>query len=145
MIAVLLLFLVPLTNAISNPHHCVEVLPNPISSTNNVLNTTQRIFNGGIAAPGTANYLVSFHNTPSGMAFCTGSLISERWVLTAAHCQINTRHYVRLGGARPMEGELRAISKVVIHEDFAKQLIAVREILDDDIAIVQQPNQHLPA
>ncbi|NXT46051.1 CTRL protease, partial [Pluvianellus socialis] len=58
---------------------------------------SERIINGQSAVPGSWPWQVSLQ-TRSGSHFCGGSLISEEWVVTAAHCQFNPySHVVVLG------------------------------------------------
>ncbi|XP_054056379.1 chymotrypsin-like protease CTRL-1 [Rissa tridactyla] len=58
---------------------------------------SEKIINGHNAVPGSWPWQVSLQ-TRSGSHFCGGSLISEEWVVTAAHCQFNPySHVVVLG------------------------------------------------
>uniref|UniRef100_A0A8C3KRR6 Chymotrypsin like n=1 Tax=Calidris pygmaea TaxID=425635 RepID=A0A8C3KRR6_9CHAR len=57
----------------------------------------EKIINGHNAVPGSWPWQVSLQ-TRSGSHFCGGSLISDEWVVTAAHCQFNPySHVVVLG------------------------------------------------
>ncbi|KAM6117873.1 chymotrypsin-like protease CTRL-1 [Pterocles gutturalis] len=61
------------------------------------LHSSERIINGQNAVPGSWPWQVSLQ-TRSGSHFCGGSLISENWVVTAAHCDFNPyAHIVVLG------------------------------------------------
>uniref|UniRef100_A0A8C3F9V3 Peptidase S1 domain-containing protein n=1 Tax=Chrysemys picta bellii TaxID=8478 RepID=A0A8C3F9V3_CHRPI len=55
-----------------------------------------RIVNGETAVPGSWPWQVSLQDN-TGFHFCGGSLISENWVVTAAHCGVSTSHRVVLG------------------------------------------------
>uniref|UniRef100_A0A3B3U4G5 Coagulation factor IXa n=1 Tax=Poecilia latipinna TaxID=48699 RepID=A0A3B3U4G5_9TELE len=46
----------------------------------------KRIVGGRSVAPGEIPWQVLFRPKPSGRLFCGGSILSERWVITAAHC-----------------------------------------------------------
>uniref|UniRef100_A0A7M4E241 Chymotrypsinogen 2-like n=1 Tax=Crocodylus porosus TaxID=8502 RepID=A0A7M4E241_CROPO len=55
-----------------------------------------RIVNGEEAIPGSWPWQVSLQDN-TGFHFCGGSLISEDWVVTAAHCGVKTTDRVVLG------------------------------------------------
>ncbi|XP_072587762.1 chymotrypsin-like protease CTRL-1 isoform X1 [Vulpes vulpes] len=83
-----------------------------------VLSFSQRIVNGENAVPGSWPWQVSLQDK-SGFHFCGGSLISQSWVVTAAHCNvIPGRHVVVLGeydrssNAEPLQ--VLSISKVSV-------------------------------
>ncbi|XP_071613350.1 chymotrypsin-like protease CTRL-1 [Heliangelus exortis] len=68
----------------------------------------ERIVNGESAVPGSWPWQVSLQSR-AGSHFCGGSLISQYWVVTAAHCQFNpSAHIVVLG-----EYDLRSSSEPV--------------------------------
>ncbi|XP_007938611.1 chymotrypsinogen B-like [Orycteropus afer afer] len=62
------------------------------------LNSLSRIINGEDAVPGSWPWQVSLQ-TRSGFHFCGGSLISEDWVVTAAHCAVRRSHRVVIGAS----------------------------------------------
>ncbi|XP_010381273.2 chymotrypsinogen B2 [Rhinopithecus roxellana] len=61
-----------------------------------VLSGLTRIVNGEDAVPGSWPWQVSLQDN-TGFHFCGGSLISEDWVVTAAHCGVRTSDVVVVG------------------------------------------------
>lgn len=65
------------------------------------LSSSFRIVGGNESKPGTWPWLVGLHGGPSEVFFCAGVLISQMWILSAAHCighHTDTLHWrVKLG------------------------------------------------
>ncbi|XP_032467701.1 chymotrypsinogen B2 isoform X2 [Phocoena sinus] len=61
-----------------------------------VLSGLSRIVNGKEAVPGSWPWQVSLQDS-TGFHFCGGSLISEDWVVTTAHCGVKTSDLVVAG------------------------------------------------
>ncbi|XP_039598749.1 transmembrane protease serine 9-like [Polypterus senegalus] len=109
--------------------NCSDLTHPPKSECGRLGLPTQRIVGGSSSMSGNWPWQVSLRL--QGQHFCGGSLISDRWVLTAAHCFIGAPDWesmmVMAGGYRLsfFNGNevLRKIKRIVIHERFDVELL----------------------
>ncbi|KAM9288565.1 chymotrypsinogen A-like [Morus bassanus] len=99
-----------------------------------VINGYNRIVNGEPAVPGSWPWQVSLQRRDN-FHFCGGSLISENWVVTAAHCGVRTTDVVVVGAYdqdSPSPDEQRlSIEKVFKNPRF--NMLTIR----DDITLLK--------
>ncbi|KAG7469189.1 hypothetical protein MATL_G00126300 [Megalops atlanticus] len=84
-----------------------------------------KIVNGENAVPGSWPWQVSLQES-TGFHFCGGSLISQYWVVTAAHCGVSpSRHRVILGEHNRQSNteqiQVKFIAKAITHPYYNRQ------------------------
>lgn len=97
-----------------------------------------RIVNGSNAAIGQFPYQVSLRELPFKHHFCGGSIITNRWILTAAHCMSNHATYEIIATVGSVElsggGVEYEISEKRLHSEY------VADQLGHDIALLRTVN-----
>ena len=101
-----------------------------------------RIINGNIASEAQIPWQVALITSPLDpyqSYICSGSLVADRWVITAAHCieqfEKQNRDYYVLIGAQNLQsiqlGQIVKVKKGHIHEKYNNR------IYDNDIALLE--------
>ncbi|XP_010901664.1 coagulation factor IX isoform X2 [Esox lucius] len=97
------------------------------------VNEDSRIVGGQLEKQGGSPWQVLIHRK-DGYGFCGGTLISQRWVISAAHCMEQTPDHITIGDydkERPDPGEQKIhVERVVVHPHFHEYTF------DSDIALM---------
>uniref|UniRef100_A0A3P8VR06 Vitamin K-dependent protein C n=1 Tax=Cynoglossus semilaevis TaxID=244447 RepID=A0A3P8VR06_CYNSE len=96
----------------------IGLCPGPGCAVTALQEKTFRIVGGDLERPGGSPWQVLVHRS-DGYGFCGGTLVSDRWVVSAAHCFEDLADYVTIG-----------IQKVFIHPHFHSFTF------DSDIALI---------
>ena len=98
-----------------------------------------RIVGGEATAPNQFPWQVGLKSFPGRHPFCGGTLISDRWVLTAAHCVVGTLFGVAIGDHDMTDNTAIdqdfTVIRVIRHPDYDSR---TRE---NDVALVQLYSQ----
>ncbi|XP_043983131.1 coagulation factor IXa [Gambusia affinis] len=98
----------------------------------------KRIVGGRLVAPGEIPWQVGLIAKPSGQLFCGGSILSERWVITAAHClkEVTGSFSVRVGEHNTQITEGREQDYEVLEEHAHPRYNATLDTYNHDIALL---------
>jgi trypsin len=114
-----------------------KVLQLPTGATAPIGASGEKVINGTFVAPGAMPWSAAFMRTATDgkrEAFCGGSLITEKWVLTAAHCAIpdDTEVIIGRNDLSASDGTKRQVKTIWRHIDFGRAAL-----YDSDIALVE--------
>lgn len=99
-----------------------------------------RIVGGQQASRGQFPHQASLRRVRGRGHFCGGAIVSDRFVLTAAHCTqgrfaIPAEVRVAVGGHRIFDGTLHNVSRIVNHPRYNSRS------MENDIAVIQTTNK----
>lgn len=104
-----------------NTEYCPIILPQDERPS---LSSSGRIINGTEPTGPLRNSMVAIVSEYDSL-LCSGTLLSEKWVLTAGHCPVTPGDYfVRIGGRNEMDGIRVPISKAFVHPRFSLERIS---------------------
>ncbi|GJQ80523.1 hypothetical protein Trydic_g12414 [Trypoxylus dichotomus] len=100
-------------------------------------NGNWKVVGGSTATSGAYPFIVSLRSS-SNSHFCGGSILSEQWILSAAHClvSISASSITAVVGSNTLSsgGNRHTASKLVVHQNYDEQMIA------NDVGVVQLSN-----
>ncbi|XP_070819308.1 coagulation factor IXa [Chaetodon trifascialis] len=98
----------------------------------------KRIVGGEVVIPGEIPWQVAFIARPSGQLFCGGSILSERWVITAAHCLAEAQgsFFIRVGEHNIYIHEDTEQNYEVLEEHIHPRYNASVSLYNHDIALI---------
>ena len=91
-----------------------------------------RIVGGEAAGTSTWGWAVSIFITPGGL--CGGAVLSSRWIISAAHCFVDTNAsdiFIFAGSNTQWMGQYRGCSSLIVHPNYND------ETKENDIALLQ--------
>ncbi|KAI0558698.1 Trypsin [Gracilaria domingensis] len=92
-----------------------------------------RIVNGDYA-PHMKNYMGALVSDTRGF-FCSATLLSEYWALTAAHCNVNPNHDIlRVGGVNVLQGKDVEIEDTIPHPKYFRGVQGTEE---NDVQLIK--------
>ncbi|XP_041653746.1 coagulation factor IXa [Cheilinus undulatus] len=98
----------------------------------------KRIVGGRVVLPGEIPWQVALIARPSGQLFCGGSILSERWIITAAHCleEGQGSYFIRLGEHNSYINEGTEQDYEVLEEHIHPRYNATVSLYNHDIALL---------
>ncbi|XP_035524765.1 coagulation factor IXa [Morone saxatilis] len=100
--------------------------------------TNKRIVGGEVVIPGEIPWQVALIARPSGQLFCGGSILSERWVITAAHCLVEAQgsFFIRAGEHNIYIKEDTEQDHDVLEQHLHPRYNATLSLYNHDIALI---------
>uniref|UniRef100_A0A672QHK1 Coagulation factor IX n=1 Tax=Sinocyclocheilus grahami TaxID=75366 RepID=A0A672QHK1_SINGR len=104
-----------------------------------IANNEHRIVGGNEATPGEIPWQVVFIEKVNKIAFCGGSLLSEEWVITAAHCVEGKvgSFFIRVGEHDVSKNEGRESDHGIVEYHIHPRYNSRRSLYNHDIALLK--------